>query len=88
MFQDATEPFGVQATVTLKTNYWDTKVNYYYHIKDAQIKMYCYKIIFLYQEALIQTFHNSFDNKITSVSSQYENTNAKGDFVPKNQFER
>jgi len=23
--QDATEPFGVQATVTLKTNYWDTK---------------------------------------------------------------
>jgi len=22
---DATEPFGVQATVTLKTNYWDTK---------------------------------------------------------------
>ena len=26
LFQDATEPFGVQATVTLKTNYWDTKV--------------------------------------------------------------
>ena len=35
---------------------------------------------FVYQKALIRTFHY----KITFVNSQLENTNSKGDFVLKN----
>ena len=31
--------------------------------------------------------HQLFHNKITFVYSQHENTNSKGDFVIKNQFE-
>ena len=46
--------------------------------------------MFVYQKALIQTFHTSlFDNKIkiTFVNLQRKNTNSKSDFVLKKQFE-
>ena len=44
--------------------------------------------MFIYQKALIRTFHSNFDNKITLVNSQHKNTNSKGSFVLKLGFKR
>ena len=45
------------------------------------------EIYFVYQKALIQTFHTCFWLQITFVNSQRDNTNLKGNFVFKNRFE-
>ena len=52
-----------------------------------EIKAMCFKITFLYQKALIRTFHTTFFYyKIPPVNSQLENTYSKGDFVLKDRF--
>ena len=44
-------------------------------------------MLFVYQKALIQTFHTSFlDYKITYVNSQLENSNSNGNLYSKTGF--
>ena len=60
--------------------------NHYYNVKKKASNLTdIFDFVYVYQKALI-TFH-IFNNKITFVNSQRENTNSIGDFVLRNRFE-